>query len=382
MRKMEREKDTNETLVVPPLKKGRRTLLFLANFFIVFILSLVLFHAGIYPLGRLIVDYDGKQASLHLHQENRDSVLYGHQLLYSKKEGETGYDKFETNFEYTSTLFIQYFVFDGDSAGKNPIERYFKEIHSDYPAYISIMNEINAKTAYFDYNPTSSFPFGLKEQYKEEFFPYYNQGDTMSSKGSSDFAAFQDKVFAQAYRKMLADIMDVDLTFNEQSYRDNQKQVDAIISIQSNLVVGGAIVSYLIVWIIFMLLIPTFSKRHRDIAMIVLRVERFKREKMEEPSSLSSYLQGLYFLLGGMAAILFVPWGSVPFNELFALPILFPLSLISLAYLLGSTAFMLFDSLNRTLGDFFTGLVLVSGDDLDDYASVKGGSGWLSGKKK
>ena len=376
----EDRKDFQNVVNIPPLKKFKRVLLFLADFFIVFIFALLIFHVGVNPLGRVITNFDKQETSLHEYQEKRDSVLYGNEILLEKKDNGRSYDKFDSNLEYTSVCFIRYLVLDDLIEGRDVIHHYYVDIRENEDVYISILKEVDAKTNFLEF---SANEVSLKGLYKEEFLPYFNQDDTMSSKGSEDFVKFQDKVFAQAYQRVLADIREKDLGFAGISYNENQAKVEIILQNRTNLIVFGAVASYVVVWLLFMLLLPTFTKRHRTLAMIMLRIERVKQKDISEISSPTAYLGSLYFLLGGILSILFVPWGTVAsFADLFSLPALFPLALISLAFILGSLAFLLFDAYNRTLGDFFTRTIMLDERDLDDFVSVTGGSGWLKKEEK
>ena len=371
----EAKKDFENVVNIPPLKKFKRVLLFLADFFIVFIFALLIFHVGVYPLGRVITNAEKQETSLHEYQEKRDSVLYGNEVLLEKNGVGRTYDKFDTNLEYTSVCFIRYLVFDDLVSGRDVLYHYYADIRLEEETYFSVLKEVDAKTGFLEFSNDEVI---LKKQYKEEFTPYFNQDDTMSSKGSQDFIAFQDKVFAQAYKRVISDIREKDLGFAGIFYNENQDKVEIILQNATNLIVFGAVASYVIMWILFMMLLPTFTKRHRTLAMMALRIERLRQKDMREVSSPITYLSSLYFLLGGILSILFVPWGTVrSFGELFSLPALFPLALIALAYILGSLAFLLFDSYNRTLGDFFTRTIMLDERDLDDFVSVTGGSEWL-----
>ena len=99
-----------KVLELRPLTKGKRSLVFLADFFLVFIFSLLIFHIGIYPLGRVIVDYPGQLESLHKAQERRDGILYGYELLFPSQAGKTAYVDYEDNLAYTCDERINNFL--------------------------------------------------------------------------------------------------------------------------------------------------------------------------------------------------------------------------------------------------------------------------------
>lgn len=351
------------------VSKGKRVLLHLGDFFIVFILALVLFHAGIYPLGRVIVDYAGQMDSLHAAQEKRDSVLYGHELLFPVSSSATTYDAFEDSLAYTSECFVHAFVDSSFDQKHNVFATYFKQIRGQNEEYIDFFKTLDEKYSFFDITSTE---VSLKPLYVQEFAPKWNPDDTMSEKGKADYQNFEDKIFAQGYSRMLSDIGERDLVKDGISYQTEQKTITKVLNDGRMLVVTCAIISFLVLWIINHLLIPTLSKKRKTLAMMMMRVERIHKETYEPLSIPLAYLASFYALAGEMLCVLFVPWGVTNFNELFSLPLLFPLALISLAYILGSLAVVLFDAYNRTLGDFLCHSYVLGADEFDTLVREKG----------
>ena len=104
----------------------------------------------------------------------------------------------------------------------------------------------------------------------------------------------------------------------------------------------------------------------------MLRIERIHKKNFDCLSIPMAHLSSFYSLAAYAFMPMFIPWGSTNFNELFSLPVLFPLALFSLAYLIGSTAFMLFDPFNRSLGDFLCQSYCIQNDDYDLLVQQKG----------
>ncbi|MCR5348472.1 MAG: hypothetical protein K6E59_02540 [Bacilli bacterium] len=350
------------------LGKWKRTLLYLGDFFIVFLLSLLLFHIATYPLGRLVVNYDGQMDSLHAAQTRRDGILYGEGLLYPTAEGATGYAEFEANLEYTSDKFIHYFVDNSVGAKYDVFARYFS-IRADQPAYVSFYKTLDERYGFFDFTETTA---KLKAEYVAEFAPKWNPDDTMSEKGKTDFQTFEEKIFVQGYNKMLLDIEEKDLVYQGVSYNQEQAEVSRVLSNGRKLVVTCVFATFLVVWLVNHLLVPTLNKKRKTLGMMMMRMERIHKDTYEPLSIPMGYLMSLYALAGEAFCVLFIPWGTTNFNELFSLPLLFPIALISVAFVLGSFVTLLVGSYNQTLGDLLCRSYVLGEDEFDMLIQEKG----------
>lgn len=354
---------------IHPLKKGKRALLFLGDFFIVFLLSLLLFHVGVYPLGRYIAKYDDQITSLHQAQVRRDKLLYDNELLFAKNGENKDYDDFENNLVFTCDEFIHAWTDSSYSQKYNVFAGYFLNIENQPEAYISFYKALDEKTGFFSFENDDVV---LKEYYVNEFLPAFDPKDSMSSKGQTDYQTFENKIFVQGYSKLLSILESEDFTRDGISYASEQQIITNVLNNGRTLIVVGSIVTFLLVWIIFHLVIPLFSKRRKTVGMMMLRIERIHKKNFDSLSIPMAYLSSFYSLAAYAFMPMFIPWGSTNFNELFSLPVLFPLALFSLAYLIGSTAFMLFDPFNRSLGDFLCQSYCIQNDDYDLLVQQKG----------
>lgn len=354
---------------IQPLKKWKRTLLYLGDFFIVFIASLLLFHLAVYPLGRVFVNYEGQMTSLHEAQERRDSVLYHHELLFPATEYATGYLHFEDNLAYTAKNYIHAMTDSSFEAKYDIFRHYFRDIRNDEVAWVSFYTKLDEKQGFFDITSNS---ITLKDYYKQEFAPAFNPDDTMSAQGQKDYQTFESKIFAQGFNTLLKDLETNDLTFDGKSYKTEQSIVSTVLSNGRRLVVVCALVTLLITWMLNHLLVPALNKKRKTLAMVFIRVERVNKKTLEIPSLPMAYLNGFYLLAGEAVMLLFIPWGTTNFNELFSLPILFPIALFSLAYILGSFVVLLLDPYSRTLGDFLCQSHCLSEDEFDRLIMERG----------
>lgn len=358
-----------KVLELRPLTKGKRSLVFLADFFLVFIFSLLIFHIGIYPLGRVIVDYPGQLESLHKAQERRDGILYGYELLFPSQAGKTAYGDYEDNLAYTCDEYIHHFVDPSYEPSRDVFKTYFVDLRKDSTGLQAFYEDL-AKDS--DFLEVVDGQVRLKDKYVQEFAPNFNPDDAMSSQGKADYASFGDKVFVRGYGKMHNDIMDKDLVRNEVSYKTEQTLITKVLSNSRSLVATCAFLTFFIMWLIDHILVPFTNRKRKTLGMLMMRVERIHKGDYGALSLPLTYLGAAYALAGEAACVLFVPWGTVDFNELFSLPGLFVVALFSLIYIIGSLIYMLIDPLNRTLGDLFTRSHFLSEDQADALARERG----------
>lgn len=361
-----------KVLEISPLGKGRRILSFLADFFLVFIITISLFHFAFYPLGKAIVGYENKGQEYLTAKVQRDSVLYGNGLLFSPTSKSREESDFDSNLSYTFTIYL-----GGLVASREEVNIHYDQQPWDiFAHYYADLSGGDITTFYLETDQNtffeSYFPLKLKAVYEDEFIHAYIQGDTMSEKGQSDYEEFQDRFFLDAYRKMLADIEAKDLTYNGVSYTQNQKIVTSFIELEKNLIVGCVFPSYFFANVIVMLVFPLISKRRKTLSMIFMRYERLDSSTLnilKRRRVWPFFLMSLFFNMG---SLLFVPLGLFDFVSLFSLPALFPLSVIGLLYVLASFIILLFDGYNRTLADKATFTVMVDESTLDEIFRAKG----------
>ena len=351
------------------LGKGKRILCFLADFFIVFILSLMMFHLAVYPLGRVIADYDGQMTSLRQAQQKRDKILYDSGLLFPETDGATCVDQFDASLAFTATNYIHCFVDGAWNQKYEVFDAYFAKIRTDKPALITFYKALDEGQGFFDFGAEK---VTLKAAYVSEFAPAFNPQDEMSEQGKKDYSRFENKIFAQGYNRMLSDIMEKDLVRGGVSYVAEQNKITSALNNSKTLIVISAVASFLLVWFICHIIVPLLNKKHRTIGMMAMRIERIHSSDFDVYSIPMTYLASLYALASEMACVIFIPWGVTNFNELFALPMLFVLSIISLVYILASIAMVLLDAYNRSIGEFLSRGFYISNDDFDTLVRERG----------
>lgn len=355
-------------LDVAPLSLGKRILAYLADFFICFIFALSLFHMAALPLAKASVDFNGRMEESISAASRRDSVLYGNKLLFATSSENEKSEYFAGSLLNTYDIYLKSLVL-GESEGTEVFKHYFVDIRNDYALLKSFYTSLDEKTSFFDISDSA---VTLKNQYVEEFKPYFDAKDTMSAQGASDYQKFQSKIFLQGYSDLINDILENDLTYNGISYKAMQAEVEKVMDVEKYVILASAASSMLIAMLIDFALVPFINKGRKTIGMLALKIERVNSKTLVLEKRRNILIHFGYGLLFNLGSLVFVPWGAVGFNELFSLPFLFPISAVSLLAAIISLFYLLFDHYNRTLSDLLSSSVLITSDDLSKIYRAKG----------
>lgn len=353
-----------------PLKKSRRALLFLADFFLVFIFGITLYALAVYPLGDLIFNMEAQQTQYVEDANARDSVLYGNSLLlYDQDSSQTTVYYYSTNLEYTCERFAEYYVVDDSSQSYEVFAHYYLDIEGDEDTYLGLFTDLDSKTSFFDL--TGSTPV-LKDSYKNYFSALFTPGDSLTEAGESYYSSFQNDFFLRFYSEMLTSIQKNDLTYAGVSYVEMQNAVNAYLSNYDALVIGCSMISYLLGVFIVHGLFPLLNKDRKTLSMLALRYTRLDSSKLILLKKRQIPVQLVYAMAFDAASLMFIPIVSISFNYLFSLSSLFILSLVSLGLILVSTIFFAADPYGRTLGDRLSFSVVVDEETMEQIYRAKG----------
>ena len=366
--KQESEVKTNY-VDLHPLKKGKRVLLFLADFFIVFFFAVSLFNIAVYPIGKAIANYDTQVTKLTTAQKARDSVLYGYELLFPKNPLQKEASDFQTNLEYTSEEYVHCFVDSSISAKYDVFATYFVSIQTDKTAYLTMLKDLDSRFGFFDFTGDNVV---LKQTYINEFKPHFNPRDKMSEQGATDYYNFVDKIFTQGYGRMIKDIEAKDLVLDGISYKQEQSTVTLIVNNFNTLTITTALLSFFLGVFINFFFVPMITKKRKTIGMLFMKIERVRAKNLDTLSLPLVYLNSAYSIAGSALSVIFVPLGLFSFNDLFSLPVLFILSVCSFIYIIASFITLLFDPYNRTLGDLLCQIHCLGEDEFDALIRAKG----------
>ena len=142
--------EENETLEqakvvdIQPITKGKRVLVFLADFFLMFILTFVFFNALIMPVSNLIVGASQRSKESNNAAEIQFAILYEQKVIHHENSDDVYY--YNANVEYTMNCYLSYYCFeDSDVLEKHPqfghkednevIRHFYFDIRNDKDAY-------------------------------------------------------------------------------------------------------------------------------------------------------------------------------------------------------------------------------------------------------
>lgn len=364
---METEENAQEEIQIFPLSKGKRFVAFLADFFLTSIIAFALFHLAFYPLCSYASNLYSEQEQCQRAQKERDGVLYGNKLLfYEEGKSDKEPSSYSANLVYTCSVYVSALLGKSSSEG-DVFHTYFVDIAKEEDRYLDFIKTKDTATQFFDYSPLA-----LKSIYVEEFSPFYEVGNAPSKKGDEDYQKFQKEFFLPSYGALIQEIGQRDLTYEGVSYVALQKEVAAF-NLKGNLIVIlSASLAHLLSLSIVFLIVPLISKTRKTLGMLFLRRERVRAANLTLVRKRELPLHFLYALFADAGLLFLLPWPIVSFNELFAIPSLWQLSLLSLLFDLASLFFLLFDKMDRTLIDKLTGTVMLEEEMMAALYRAKG----------
>ena len=376
---IDKEKE-NVQVDIKPLTKWKRFLVFLSDFFINLIFTLILFNIAITPLGKLMTGFEKKNNNYISCTEKMNSVLYSNNLIFINPL--LNKDYINENIEYTYDCFLSYYVLDSESSlmsDNHPqyghkleneiFYHYFYDIKNDEAKYISFFENYNNKHSYFTNQENS---FSLKDNVKEELKPYFDPKDEMSSVGETYYQNIKNSVYVTLLSEVFSDIETNDLTYNGISYLAMKKQSQTIEEYHKNLLIVCSFVSYAISSLTCYLLIPLISKTRKTITMMFMKVEKINISRLYIARKWESAIGSLYSIFSNTSFILFIPITLVTFNYLFSMTALVVFTMSGLLFSLASLFVLLFNQFNRTLSDVLSYSVMISTDDLDAIYRARG----------
>ena len=159
----EQEINQEENYVdIHPLKKGRRVLVFIADFLIHFILSFLIFNIAIAPIGKAITNYNKKNDE-HI---SLTAEMYNHYYKSGVLLADSSFEKLDVTagVEYTYRCFLSFFVLDSEETSdtnypqyghkieNNTIYHFYHDIRNKEQSYYDSFDYYNKKDNYFEYN--------------------------------------------------------------------------------------------------------------------------------------------------------------------------------------------------------------------------------------
>lgn len=373
------ENQEKKVINLNPLKKGKRVLLFLADYFINFILGFLLFVVMCYPLGKLMTGYGSRQGVYSANLELRGKILIGNKIIFDSHDVDI-YD-ISYNVDFTSDCFLSYYSFDEESPAnmkynqfghkeENKIfHTYFLNILGDEQKFVSLFDKYNEKYAYFERSGTI---FTLKSVIKEQVRPNFIKGEDVSQVGKTYVSNIKNSVYLPMFSEIMESIKTHDIEFEGNSYNKTQAAIAGYEQYTLNLITATAMISVFLSSIVLYLVIPLCNKGRKTIGMFIMSIEVVNIRSLGYLKKRETILMFVYTLFEAFLISFFVPMTSIPFVEMFRIQLLFIIGLFSIGFMLINLIALLFDQYNRTLFDRLLGVIHLKTADLDEVYRAKG----------
>jgi len=359
--------NNSDVIDVYPLKKSKRILTWLGDFFINFIATILIFNVIALPAAKAIIGYEDVTVARSAAENHETDVLYGNKVLFYE---ENEWHDFESSLLTTFDYFMSYHVQD-QKAEDNVYLTYYVSIKADSQGLQDLYASRSGDT-YFDLDilDANGIPT-LKATYEEEFAALYIEGDTLSTNAQTDYEDISS-LFLKYYYAMMSDIQINDLTYDSMSYIDLSNQVTAYTQTLDYTVVWASIVSYLISIIIFYAIIPMFAIKGQTITEKIMKITKVGQNTLRIISKPERLLQASYAVFTNMTLMVVSVVPMVTITYAFNLPLLLFFSIFGLFYGVISLFFILFNQYNKTLTDTFSKVILLEDLDLQKVVKAKG----------
>lgn len=375
MEEVEEKKIVN----VSPISKGKRVLVFLADFFLMFIATFLIFNALVMPLSNLIIKSNERS------ERNDNAAAIQFKILYGQKvmlhEGDSDLYDYDANVQYTMNCFLSYYSFsEGDVLEEHKqygykeenevLRHFYRDIRSDYSKYITILQSVDSDYKYFVIEEENNGLHLIDEAKTNVKLSFFSPND-MSESGKTILSNLQSE-FMNIYAEVFKDIEANDLTFNGESYVVNKAIVaECESSLQWQLVISS-FVAYLISIAIYYIVIPLFIPDGRTLALLMMKVTRIGTNNLFLLKKTENILNAVYMIAFNLPVVFFMPMTIVTFTYLFTIPVLLPALIIGILLTLVSLIIIIISSYNRTLCDYLSRSVIIKNDDLDEIYRSKG----------
>ena len=380
----EEETVTQENYIdIHPLKKGKRILVFLADFFIHFILTYLIFNIAAAPIAKFATNYEAKNeehvqttAEMYDHYYNAKVLL--RDVIFDRTDVTAG-------VEYTYRCFLSYFVLDSEESIDSNVPQYghkkendtvyhfYRDIRNSEQTYYDSFDYYNKKNNYFEYNDVTK-EYNLKIEVKNELYAFFDPKDEMGKTGEKYYKDISNNLFNPLLAEVMNDIEKNDLRSEGEtrSYLECKNRIKELETYHGNLVTVCAYISHAIVWLGLFVLFPLINKNRKTLAMLFMKIERVDYYSMNHTKKSMVLVSAAYSLFATLLGIMFIPSMLVPFNTLFTLNYLLYGTIFSGVLLLISLFFLIFNQYNRSLTDYLSSSLYLTSEEMDEVYRAKG----------
>lgn len=321
------------TIEVVPARTTRRMLSFLADIFIMLILSIFTFELISFQITKAIIGYADQLSERATENKNRLDLLYENGLILKTytTEGNLSYD-FNAGSEEAFTYYLKFYVCK-DTAMPNL--SYTRDNNDEILAkYIlntaySIKNDLPGINRIYEtaeqnmniYKKTNNVLDVDQDGYliftdktKDLLLPALNPKDTLSSDGEKLYKTLKQNIYFGLYDKVIKDF-----AYGNSQYVQSTKTINEITNYVDSSVVYTTVSTYLFIAGILYFAIPLIDKKGRTLGKIFLKIEPIKKDKIETPKKMNIVYRGLIELVENLPIIIFIPVLSIGLAYCFSL---------------------------------------------------------------
>lgn len=364
--------ETKENIIeIRPVTKWKRFLVFLADYFITFIISFTLFNLAIFPLAKVVFNTQKQNEQALVLERKATNLLKDDGYLFVPSADAS----FEEDVNYTFKVFLSYYAFNeetpdaqhpqyGHRLENEVIRKYYENVINDTSLFISDFKEVNKADEMFVVGDSVD-SITLKDDYKamlaNELLEVSDE-----SKYSNAMLNFRDHVFAKLFYLHVYDhIMTNDYVKDGVSFKKCLEEARDIIRSLQWVATGSVLFTILVSWSITFVIYPSINKDRKTIGAHAMRISKLHYKSLGPINKSSVMIQSFYQFLFVLSSGLFLPILFFGMSYTFNLPLLFILSFISFGLMIISGLFILFNEYNRSGMDLLTNIVLLPDSEID-----------------
>ncbi|MCQ3034990.1 MAG: hypothetical protein MJ248_02030 [Bacilli bacterium] len=360
-------KEAPQIINVFPISKGKRVLLFLADFFICFIISFVLYNVVAFPTWYSIIKYDDIQEKANEAERNRNSILYQSNLIYFE-DYSRNHDDISEGLSYTFDLMMKEYV-SSDLVRTHDVFYTYYTVNKD-----SINEYVNGYStfgdSFFDIDELNVVT--LKPALKELFLPILSAKDGLSEVGTKKYEEVFNDFFLTFYSRVMNELNKNDLVVNNISYKVQQLVINDANKKFDSMVLGCTFIAFLLSILLNYLVVPMFNQYHKTIGMLMMKIHRINIDSMKILNKPQCAGLSIYNIFTHMGYLSLIPIITINIEYIFNLTLTLWLGVSSILIVLVSLIVLLFSKTNQSLTDSITRTAYISNDSLDEIFRSRG----------
>ena len=365
------EENQKNVIEIRPVTKWKRFLVFLADYFITFIIAFTLFNLAIFPLAKIVFNTQQQSEQALALEKKATNLLKDDGYIFVPSSDAS----FQEDVNYTFKVFLSYYAFDeenpdnqhlqyGHKLENEVIRKYYENVINDTALYLKAFKEVNDLDQMFVIGDSVD-SIVLKDDYKSllanELLEISDE-----SKYSTAMLNFRDHVFAKLfYLHVYNHIIENDYVKDGVSFKNCLEEARDIIRSLQWVATGSTLFTILLSWSITFVIYPLINKDRKTIGTTAMRISKLHYKSLGPINKGTVMIQSFYHFLFLLSFGLFLPVLFFGLSYTFNLPLLFILSFISFGLIIISGLFIIFNEYNRSGMDVLTNTVLLPDSEID-----------------